>query len=110
MKRRNIFKSNNDSLPSLSSYASSPRGGGIVDGSGRGVKMDAPIVRSWKKASGYTKGSYIWSIVSLLVMIWSYRFMMYRYGKFFFECKKKETFHDFNPNINLYELMIYCTF
>lgn len=100
MKRRNlnIFQSNNDkySLPSSSpsSLSSSPYNNNynynnsssfnFKDGSGKGIQMDAPIVRSWKKASGYTKGSYIWSIVSLLVMIWSYRFMMYRYGKFFF--------------------------
>ena len=80
MKRRNFFTSNNNdvSLPSLSS----PSSGYQVDGSGRGVKMDAPIIRGWKQASGYTKGSYYWLLGSLVSMVWGVRFMMNDYGAF----------------------------
>mmetsp|Transcript_17897 Transcript_17897/g.22567 ORF Transcript_17897/g.22567 Transcript_17897/m.22567 type:complete len:463 (-) Transcript_17897:96-1484(-) len=81
MKRRNIFKSSNDDLlPSLS--ASSQR----INGSGRGIHMDAPIVRGWKNSSGYTKGSYFWLAGSLAAMFLSYRFMMYHYASTFLSC------------------------
>lgn len=77
MKRRNIFKPNNDDvfLPSLSN-------GKRVDGSGRGVQMDAPIVRSWKNASGYTRGSYMWLLGSLACVFFSYKYIMYHYGTY----------------------------
>ena len=52
----------------------------MTDGSGRGVRMDAPIVKSWKSANGYTKGSYYWLLGSLVLMVWSYKHMMYHYG------------------------------
>ena len=75
MKRRNIFKSNNDGLPSLSN-------GHRIDGSGRGVHMDAPIVKNWKNASGYTRWSYIWTFGSLATMVLSYKYMLYHYGMY----------------------------
>ena len=76
MKRRNLFKPD----ASLALPTSSHRGGSMTDGSGRGVRMDAPIVKSWKSANGYTKGSYYWLLGSLVLMVWSYKHMMYHYG------------------------------
>ena len=43
--------------------------GGIPDGSGKSIKMDAPLVKAIKSASGVTKYSYIWLGVSVL-FIW----------------------------------------
>ena len=91
MKRRSLFNSNKESLglPSISStipsnMGSSSGGGGMIDGSGRGIKMDAPIVRNWKRSSKFTKGSYFWLVGSIVTMIWSYRYMMYHYGTYYY--------------------------
>lgn len=62
-------------MPSLSN-------GHRIDGSGRGVHMDAPIVKNWKNASGYTRWSYIWTFGSLAIMVLSYKYMLYHYGMY----------------------------
>ena len=33
-------------------------GSNVADGSGKAIRMEAPIAKAWKKAKGYTKGSY----------------------------------------------------
>eukprot|EP00956_Cyclotella_meneghiniana_P005006 scaffold6179_cov92-Cyclotella_meneghiniana.AAC.3 len=43
--------------------------GGIPDGSGKSIKMDAPLVKAFKSASGITKYSYVWLGVSVL-FVW----------------------------------------
>ena len=40
------------------------------DGSGKSIKMDAPLVKAIRKADGFTKGSYIWLFVSLF-FVWA---------------------------------------
>ncbi|KAL7497159.1 hypothetical protein ACHAWT_005322 [Skeletonema menzelii] len=53
-----------DSLP-MSSQPSS-----YADGSGKSIKMEAPLVKAIRKADGFTKGTYIWLFVSLF-FVWA---------------------------------------
>mmetsp|Transcript_32205 Transcript_32205/g.54417 ORF Transcript_32205/g.54417 Transcript_32205/m.54417 type:complete len:393 (-) Transcript_32205:73-1251(-) len=53
-----------DSLP-MSSQPSS-----YGDGSGKSIKMEAPLVKAIRKADGFTKGTYIWLFVSLF-FVWA---------------------------------------
>lgn len=51
------------------------------DGSGRKIHMDAPLWRAWKNADGYIKGSYIFLVFSILLMIFGYRQLRYHNGE-----------------------------
>mmetsp|Transcript_19660 Transcript_19660/g.27999 ORF Transcript_19660/g.27999 Transcript_19660/m.27999 type:complete len:391 (+) Transcript_19660:263-1435(+) len=53
-----------DSLPT-SSHPSS-----YADGSGKSIKMEAPLVKAIRKADGFTKGTYIWLFISLF-FVWA---------------------------------------
>ena len=53
-----------ESLP-MSSQSSS-----YADGSGKSIKMEAPLVKAIRKADGFTKGTYIWLFVSLF-FVWA---------------------------------------
>jgi hypothetical protein len=52
-------------------------GGGSLDGSGRSVKMDAPVVKAWKKASGYTKYSYYFLGFTCFLIFYGFRSLRY---------------------------------
>lgn len=72
---------NNDTLPTASTSASSSyssfspysTGQGVPDGSGRGIRMDAPIVRAWKNSSAFTKGTYYFTFFNIFLIYWGYR-------------------------------------
>lgn len=51
-----------DALPMTMSQPSSHS-----DGSGKSVKMDAPLVKAIRRADGFTKGTYIWLFVSIFL-------------------------------------------
>lgn len=54
-------RKNSASLPTTMSPMTLPTGGGndySKDGSGKAIKMDAPVVKAWKHASSSTKYSY----------------------------------------------------
>lgn len=55
-------------------------GGSSYDGSGRSIKMDAPVVKAWKKATGYTRGSYYFLGVTLFMVFYGFRSMRYWNG------------------------------
>jgi len=61
-----------------------------VDGSGRSVSMEAPIITSARNASSYTRASYLWLLVSIIAIIWSWRGLWYHYATTFLECKDLE--------------------
>jgi hypothetical protein len=52
------------------------------DGSGRAIKMDAPIVKSWKQASSFTKYSYYVLAFFFLLIFVGYRYLRYGNGRF----------------------------
>mmetsp|Transcript_31779 Transcript_31779/g.36491 ORF Transcript_31779/g.36491 Transcript_31779/m.36491 type:complete len:713 (+) Transcript_31779:93-2231(+) len=82
LKRRSVFKSNNDDfLPTSSSSM------GGIDGSGRSVRMDAPLFRAAKNSSSYTKFSYCWLIGSITMITWSIRFMTFHYATTYLSCE-----------------------
>ena len=83
-----LFRRNNqnDTLPSTS-YGSGHGGGlpfagsgGSLDGSGRSIKMDAPVVKAWKQASGYTRYSYYILAIALFMVFYGFRSMMHWNG------------------------------
>jgi hypothetical protein len=51
------------------------------DGSGRAIKMDAPVVKAWKQSSSYTKNSYYAVAFCLLMVYGGYRSLRYWNGK-----------------------------
>lgn len=54
-----------DSLPTTMSQPFSHS-----DGSGKSIKMDAPLVKAIRKADGFTKATYIWLFISIF-FIWT---------------------------------------
>lgn len=54
--------------------------GGFNDGSGRSIKMDAPVIKAWKKASGYTRGSYYALAFTIFLIYYGYRSLSYWNG------------------------------
>lgn len=60
----------------------SHRGGGAgPDGSGRAIKMDAPVVKAWKQSSTFTKYSYYILAVCVLMIFMGYRYLRYWNGR-----------------------------
>lgn len=55
-------------------------GGGMGDGSGRAIKMDAPVVKAWKKASAFTKYSYYILLFCVLLIFMGYRYLRFWNG------------------------------
>lgn len=102
MFRRN---SQNDTLPSTSYGTGQSRsnsfsfsgGGGTVDGSGRSIKMDAPVVKAWKKASGYTRYSYYFLVITLFMGFYGFRSMMYWNSSIWLTCHQQECTLEITP-------------
>jgi hypothetical protein len=65
-----MFRRKNSGLPTTGSLHG-------VDGSGKAVHMDAPLWRAWKNADGYIKGTYIFLVLSIMLMIFGYRQLRY---------------------------------
>lgn len=86
---RTMFRrKNNASLPTTilpaSSGGSSPsflRRQSGADGSGKSIKMDAPIVKAWKQANSFTKYSYYFLAFFILLMFTGYRYLRYWNGE-----------------------------
>ena len=70
LKRRNTRSSG--LLPSQT--------GSRIDGSGRSVSMDAPILRAAKNSSTYTRASYGWCFGSLWFIYYCWRSIRFNYG------------------------------
>lgn len=51
------------------------------DGSGKAIKMDAPVVKAWKQASSFTKYSYYILGFFILLIFVGYRYLRYWNGK-----------------------------
>jgi len=73
-------RNNNGGLP-MATHSS-----GYPDGSGRAVKMDAPVIRAWKNASTFTKSTYYWFVGSLLLIFFSWRHISYHHASIHFDC------------------------
>jgi hypothetical protein len=56
-------------------------GRSVADGSGRAIRMEAPIVRAWKASSGYTKGTYYSLLFNFFLVFWGFRAMMNSNGE-----------------------------
>lgn len=61
-----------------------------VDGSGRSIRMEAPIVKAARNASSYTRYSYVWLFGSIFSILYGWHFATSRYGKIVvFVCRNK---------------------
>lgn len=75
----NLFgRGDSGGLPMATTTSRGYRG---PDGSGKAVKMDAPIVRGWKNANRYTQYTYYFLVFSVVLLVWSYRCLRYNFGK-----------------------------
>lgn len=101
MFRRN---SERDTLPSTSYGAGS--GGGLpfagggagpLDGSGRSIKMDAPVVKAWKKASGYTRWTYYILSFNLFMAFYGFRSLRYWNASIWLTCHQQECTLEVTP-------------
>jgi len=100
MFRRN---NKNDSLPSTT-YGTGGggglpfgRGGGSLDGSGRSIKMDAPIVKAWRKASGHTRWSYYILGLTLFMVFYGFRSLRYWNASIWLTCHEQECTLEITP-------------
>jgi len=76
-------RKNNASLPTT--MGSSPQ-----NGSGRSIRMDAPIVKSWKQASSATKYSYYILIFFVMLIFMGYRYLRYWNASIWLTCHQHE--------------------
>lgn len=77
-----MFGGRNDGLP-MAQYNSY---GGSGDGSGKSIKMDAPIVKAWKKSSGYTKATYYCLVANILIAFLGYRALRHSNASVWLTC------------------------
>jgi hypothetical protein len=83
-----MFQRKKQELPTFGGAGASNNNGGFMpmarpgssDGSGRAIKMDAPIVAGWKRANGFTKGSYYFLSFFLLLIFIGIRSLRYWSG------------------------------
>jgi hypothetical protein len=68
-----------------------------TDGSARSIHVDAPLVRSWKQSSAYTKGTYISIVCSLLCIALSYRYLRYHSSSIWFSCHRVDCHLQITP-------------
>jgi hypothetical protein len=78
-----MFRRKNSGLPTTGSLHG-------VDGSGKAVHMDAPLWRAWKNADGYIKGTYIFLVLSIMLMIFGYRQLRYHNSSIWLTCTAEE--------------------
>jgi len=78
-----MFRRRRDTLPTA---AYSPNGKGNADGSGRGIRMEAPIVRSWRNSSGYIKGTYYSCFFNIAILILGYRTLIHSNASTWLTC------------------------
>jgi hypothetical protein len=88
-----MFQRKNNSLPTttpLGVPSGNTGGFGLQlgksgpDGSGKAIKMDAPVVKAWKQSSAYTKYSYYILLFFIFLMFVGYRHLRYWNG----ECRE----------------------
>lgn len=58
-----------------------------MDGSGRSVQMEAPIMKAARNASSYTKYSYMWLFGSIFSILYGWHFATSRYATTYLSCK-----------------------
>ena len=67
-----------------------PLGGkGGPDGSGKAIKMDAPVVKAWKQSSTFTKYSYYVLLFFVILIFIGYRYLRFWNGENFFSLHLK---------------------
>jgi len=59
--------------------------------------MDAPIVRNWKNASKYTKGTYYFLVFSIFITFWGIRSLRYNHGSVWLTCTALECTLELKP-------------
>ncbi|KAG7357276.1 hypothetical protein IV203_001964 [Nitzschia inconspicua] len=67
------------------------------DGSGRSIKMDAPVVKSWKQSSSYTKYSYYAVAFFLLMVYGGYRSLRHWNASIWLTCHQQECTLELTP-------------
>jgi len=67
------------------------------DGSGKAIRMDAPIVKSWKQASSFTKYSYYVLLFFIILMFTGYRYLRYWNASIWLTCHQHECSLEVTP-------------
>jgi hypothetical protein len=63
-----------------------PSNNAMSDGSGKAIRMEAPVSRAWKRASGYTKGTYYCLLACILFIYFGYRWLRWSHCKISCRC------------------------
>lgn len=83
--------------PSHSGGYGLPLGHSSPDGSGRAIKMDAPVVKAWKKSSTITKYTYYVMLFFFLLFIFGFRHLRYWNSSILLTCQSQECSLDVKP-------------
>ena len=76
-----MFQRKKNDLPTSMSLPGGYGGSG-ADGSGKAIKMDAPVVKAWKQSSGYTRWTYYILGFFVLLLFVGYRYLRYWNGTY----------------------------
>lgn len=86
------------SLPTTMSPLNIPTGSDSYrDGSGKAIKMDAPVVKAWKQSSSFTKYSYYILAVCMLMVFFGYRYLRYWNASIWLTCHAQECTLEVTP-------------
>lgn len=70
---------------------------GVPDGSGKAIRMEAPVARAWKKATGYTKWSYYALVLCVFMIYFGYRWLRYNHASIHLTCHTEECTFSITP-------------
>lgn len=94
IKRRTV--GGGDDLPTMSSAPTHS----YPDGSGRSVKMEAPLVKSIRETTGYVRFTYGWFLVSVFMIGSGWRWISGTNASVFFDCHATKCELIFSPPRN----------
>lgn len=71
--------------------------GGYADGSGKAIRMEAPVAKAWKKATFYTKGTYYATVGCILMAYFGYRWLRWSHASIHLICHTQECTFTITP-------------
>lgn len=101
-----MFQRNNrESLPSYGGDGGGSGGllfgggsNGKLDGSGRSIRMEAPITKAWRRADSYTKVSYYILAATLFMIFYGIRSLRYGNASIWLTCHQQECTLEVTPS------------
>lgn len=102
-KRQEGLPTSVNAAPSAFHFPSSKNGGNngtfypAADGSGKAIRMEAPLKKAWRKASVHTKGSYYALLGCILLIYFGYRWLRWNHSSIHLICHTEECTFSITP-------------